>query len=373
MHIKRWVIKLSILLAVLLVLSGFGLAFAAFSAAPSPRDIVNQMVSTLQAASNGHAVIAFTGSTPDKNQSGTVEIWAKKLANSANPTLADYAFRVEVRNSSDAKMLGDIAIGDGTNFWGYSPSQKTVWTGTVTQLMQMHNDSSSATPETPQALVQKLFDTSNVTLAGTETVAGHSAYKLQFVPQAGKVPQAAAEATGSLWVDSARSLPLQAALNVGSTGKGNITATEIELNTDISKVSFAFSIPAGVKVVPIQDLQPQHLTLNDADKAAGFKVLKPAYIPSGATLVDVLKVGPTIVLRYESSQGSFSITQGVQNKTGALRSSGQSVTIRGTTGTIYTGSTGKELSLVWSENGRTYSVSGALSSQDAVKIAQSLQ
>ena len=87
--------KVAVLLAILLVLGGSGLAFAAFSAAPAPQDILTRAVSTLQAAQDGHAILQIQGTSPDKSGSATVEVWAKKLPAGSTP---DYEFRAVVRH-----------------------------------------------------------------------------------------------------------------------------------------------------------------------------------------------------------------------------------------------------------------------------------
>ncbi len=372
---KRMNLKVGILLAVLLALGGSTLAFAAFNAAPTPQDILNKAVSTLQAAQDGHAVVSIQGNTSDKSMSATVEVWAKKLSggDKLNGGTPSYAFRAEVRDTTDAQAKGAIAVSDGKTVWFYTPSNNTVRTGTVEQMRQMHDQNNSGI-NSPQDALAKLFDMSTVTLAGTESVQGHTAYKLQLVPKAGKAPQAAMGATGLVWVDTTRSLPLQASVNAGNTGQGRITATTLELNVGVSDDRFRFQVPAGAKVVQIADLQPQHVTLADVDKAAGFKVLKPSYVPAGSTLVDVVKMGKTVVLRYESSVGSFAIAQGAEEKNSATKPAGESVQVRGTTGTLVTRApSGKQVSLFWTEGGQMHSVSGALTSADALKIAQSLK
>ena len=237
----------------------------------------------------------------------------------------------------------------------------------------MQSASTDPLPDSPQALVQQLLQISSTTLAGTESVAGHSTYKLQLIPIANKAPQAALGMTGFVWVDQTNWLTLQASVNAGSTGHGTVTATTMELNVGVPASQFQFQVPAGVQVVPVQDKLPQHMNLSDAQKASAFKLLLPAYTPTDARLVDVFKVGQVIVLRYETSQGSFAVAEGIQNKTGPSGGTATSVSVRGTTGSSYLGQSGKEVLLVWTESGLNFSVSGALSSQDALKIANSLQ
>ncbi len=357
MQIKKW----AILLAVVLALGGSGLAFAAFNATPAPPDILTRAVTTLKNAQDGHAIVQIQGTTPDKSGSATVEVWAKKLSDGSG----NYKFRAEVRDASEAQAKGVIAVSDGKQFWVYDPAQNTVHTGPVDQMNQAGNKS-------PQDLVQELLDYSTATLAGTETVNGHSTYKLQLVPN-DKAPQAATGATGQVWIDQSSYLPWQANVNAGSMGQGQVMAQVLQLNVGVPDSLFQLQIPAGAKVVQVQDLKPQHVTLGDAQKTAGFPVLQPSYVPSGATLVDVLQTGHTVVLKYESSHGSFAIVESAERNGKRPSGSGTSVQLRGTAGTLVTNKAGNGVMLYWMESGREYSVGGALSSQDAVKVAESLK
>ncbi len=356
--------KLAVLLAVLLVLGGSGLAFAAFTNAPAPADILTRAVSNLQAVQDGHAILQIQGTTPDKSGSATIEVWGKKLSSASNPT---YEYRAVVNQASEAKEKGDIAVSDGKQFWFYSPAQNTVWTGSVAA---MQNYTHTLALDSAQEIVQQILNVSTVTLAGTESVQGHSTYKLQLVPNS-KAPAAAAGATGFVWIDQSSFLPVQGSVNGGSMGQGQVTAQTLELNAGVPANLFTFQVPAGAKVVQVQDLQPQHLTLSNASKAAGFTVLEPAFVPNGAKLVDVLKTGHTIVLRYESSQGSFAIAEGAEQRNGVPGTTGQSVSVRGTTGTLFVRDNTHVL-LTWKEKGLTFSVSGVLTRDQALQVAESL-
>ncbi len=353
--------KLALVLAVVLALGASGLvAFAAFSAAPAPADILTRAVTNLQNAQDGHAILQIQGTSPDQSGSATVEVWAKKVAAGSD----NYKYRVQVNNSTLTKYQGAVAVSDGTTFWAYLPISNTVYTGPVSQMDQSQH--------TPQELIQQLLDYTTPSLVSSAPVNGHSTYQLKLVPT-DKAPAAAAGATGQVWIDQSSYLPWQANVNAGSTGQGQITAQVLELNIGVSDDRFQFQIPAGAKVVQLKDLQPQHLTVNEAQTAAGFTLLNPSALPSGATLVDVLKAGNAIVYKYESPNGSFALEQRADAKGNLPATGGESVQVRGTTGTIYTSKDGSHLLLTWVENGHRYSVSGSISRADALKLAESLK
>ena len=365
--------RLLVLPVVILALGVGGLALAAFNGDPTPEDILTNVVETLDAAQDGHAVLHIEADTPDKSGWATLEVWGKKPPEGdAHPK-----FRAEVREASEAEAQGAVAVSDGAQFWLYVPARNTVWTGVVEE---MHNVEEMPAYEgklpfdTPQTFVDWLLQVSEVTLLGTEEIGGREAYTLQFVPRPEELPEVAATGgTGTAWVDQARWVPLQAAFDGGSIGQGQVTAELVELDVGLPDDLFTFQIPDGAEVVPVEDRMPQHLSLDEAETLADF-LLTPSHLPEGAALVDVVKMGDAIVLHYESAQGSFAVGQGTDGR--AVEpppASGEPVSLRGTTGTLFADEEGTKIFLAWTEDGRTFTVSGAISGEEALLVAESLQ
>ena len=362
--------RLLVLLVAILALGVGGLALAAFNGNPSPKEILTRTAETLDAAQDGHALLRVEADTPDKSGWATVEVWGKKPPEEDSD--AHPKFRAEVRETSDPEAQDAVAVSDGEQFWLYVPARNTVWTGAVEEM----RDHEGKPPfDSLQAVVDCLLQVSEATLLGTEEVEGHEAYKLQFVPRPEELPEAAAAGgTGMAWVDRTRWVPLQATFDGGSMGQGRVTAKRVELNVGLSDDLFTFQIPDGAEVVPVEDRKPQHLSLAEAEAAADFDLLTPSYLSEGATLVDVVKMGNTIVLRYESAQGPFAVSQGTDGR--AVEpppTSGEPVSLRGTTGTLFTNERGTKVFLVWTEGGRTFTVSGAISGAEALRVAESLR
>ncbi len=368
--------RLFVLLVAILALGVGGLALAAFNGDPTPEEILTRAVEILDAAQDGHAVLSIEADTPDRSGWATLEVWGKKPPE-GDPD-AHPKFRAEVREASEAEAQGAVAVSDGAQFWLYVPARNTVWTGVVEE---MHNVEEMPAYEgelpfdSPQTFVDWLLQVSEVTLLGTEEIGGREAYTLQFVPRPEELPEVAATGgTGTAWVDQARWVPLQAAFDGGSIGQGQVTAELVELDMGLSDDLFTFQIPDGVEVLLIEDRLPQHLSLDEAE--ADFDLLTPSHLPEGATLVDVMKMGDAIVLRYESAQGPFAVGQGTDGR--AVEpppASGEPVSLRGTTGTLFTNENeeGTKVFLAWTEDGRTFTVSGAISGEEALRVAESLQ
>ncbi len=378
--------RLLVLLVAILALGVGGLALAAFNGDPTPEEILTRAVETLDAAQGGHAVLSIEADTPDKSGWATLEVWGKKPPE-GDPD-AHPKFRVEVQETSEAEAQGAVAVSDGEQFWLYVPARNTVWTGAVEEMRDVpppfippnggERGGEGELPfDSPQTFVDWLLEVSEVTLLGTEEIGGREAYTLQFVPRPEELPEVAATGgTGTAWVDQARWVVLQAAFDGGSVGQGQVTVELVELDVGLPDDLFAFQIPDGAEVVPVKDRMPQHLSLDEAEAAVGFDLLTPSHLPEGATLVDVMKMGNTIVLRYESAQGPFAVGQGTDGR--AVEpppASGEPVSLRGTTGTLFTNENeeGTKVFLAWTEDGRTFTVSGAISGEEALQVAESLQ
>lgn len=362
-----------LLLVLILVLGAGGLALAAFNGDPTPEEILTQMVDRLDAAETGHAILTIEVDTDEKSGRASVEVWGQKPADTT--PAAHPKFRAEVLETSEPKAEGAVAVSDGETVWFYAPAKETVWTGSLETLHE--HDASGDRPdfESPQEAVDWLLEASEVTLLGTEQVADRDAYTLEFVPIAEKLPEAAAAgAVGTLWVDSSRWVPLQATFDAGSMGQGRVTAELVELDVDVSAELFTFQVPEDAEVVRLEDRMPQHLTLDEAEAAVEYDLLVPTAGPEAATLIDVVKIGDTIVLRYESADGPFAVSQGLDDKEMEPPSTtGESVAVRETTGTLYRNDAGTKVFLTWTEAGRTFTVSGAISAETALQIAESLQ
>ena len=374
--------RLLVLLVAILALGVGGLALAAFNGDPTPEEVLTRAVETLDAAQDGHAVLLVEADTPDRSGWATLEVWGKKPPEGdAHPK-----FRAEVRETSEAEAQGAVAVSDGEQFWLYVPARNTVWTGAVEEMRDAEqmpayegelpfDPSTGSGHRSLQTFVDWLLQVSEVTLLGTEEIGGREAYTLQFVPRPEELPEVAATGgTGTAWVDQARWVPLQAAFDGGSIRQGQVTAELVELDMGLSDDLFTFQIPDGVEVLLIEDRLPQHLSLDEAE--ADFDLLTPSHLPEGATLVDVMKMGDAIVLRYESAQGPFAVGQGTDGR--AVEpppASGEPVSLRGTTGTLFTNENeeGTKVFLAWTEDGRTFTVSGAISGEEALRVAESLQ
>jgi hypothetical protein len=100
--------------------------------------------------------------------------------------------------------------------------------------------------------------------------------------------------------------------------------------------------------------------------------LTPTSQPNEATLRETTNIGGAIVERYGLPDGrSFTIAQGRTSVNLAPAEGGESVTVRGVPGMLYT-EDGRTL-LNWSAGDIQYWIGGDLTGEEALAIAESLQ
>jgi len=285
---------------------------------------------------------------------------------------------------------GSVTVTNGKQIWQYNPEKKVVYTGAVT-----------ATTATPTAgtnsgvgggesqfilnLVQSVFTRSDATLVSSSAkVHGRDAYDVHVVPQSQTASASGGSGgvgnfnyVGEVYIDKATNLPLQMKLTITGFGQVLLDLPMLVLNPSIPDSTFTFVVPAGVKVLPLQQENATpgtgSLTLAQAQSQAGYHLLS---IPSTQTdyqLEGVTALGSPgsqiYTLNYTKGSTSFAISEGKPLANVPINS-GQKVSLRGTTGTLSTesGST----TLTWTENGVGITIAGPLSNDQVIAIAKLL-
>ena len=370
--------NLWLLVGIVILLAALLSAFVIMQ--PSAKDILIQTLETSKTINDAHAIIDVSVDSPEENASATVEVWGRHEENGPG------AFRLEVLETDKEEAVGAVIASDGETVWAYSPAEGKVFVGTAEEAkaameekQPMHDKFDMEEfehPETAEEAVDKLLEHFEAEKAGTETVAGQTAYQLELKPIPEQMPAEYAAVGGliNLWIDKNRSLPLAATYTGGSMGEINITALELEINAGVDEGLFSFEIPAGVEVVNFADLKPQSLTLDEAAASAEFEFLTPEVTPEGATLVDVLDVRGAIVQRYTLPDGgSFSIAQGQADNAPKPSTAEQAVEVRGVAGSLFVSEDGDRVLLTWSEGGVFFYVAGDITPDQALVIAESLK
>ncbi|HSG42744.1 MAG TPA: DUF4367 domain-containing protein [Anaerolineales bacterium] len=378
MNKKRniWIVGGAVLLLVLLVS-----AFVFMQ--PSAKDILVQTLETAKTIENGHAVVNIKVDSPEEKASAKIEVWGRHDDDESG------AFRLEVLETDKAEAVGAVIVSDGESVWAYSPAKNTVFTGTAEEakaameekqpMQEEFNIDEFDHPETAEEAVDKLLEYFDVSRTGTEQIADANAYQIELKPIPDQMPSEYTAVGGllNLWIDQNRSVPLAFEYTGGAMGELHVTTLELEINQGVDESLFTFEIPDGAEVVGFEDfadMKPESLSLDEAADSVEFAVLIPDVLPDGATLVDVLNVRGMIVQQYTLTDGgSFSVAQGQVEGANKPSTEEQTVEVRGVTGSLFVSEEHDKVLLTWSEDDVIFVISGSLTAEQALEIAESLK
>jgi outer membrane lipoprotein-sorting protein len=350
---RRWVVGLSILVMLSLFIGGC-------QSRPTAEEIVAKMQEVEASIDDAHAVVEFDAQAEGMDLDLVVEMWEKR----------PNKFRAEVLEASEDDLVGAVSVTDGQQVWLYHPGENEVVVG---ELGEMEGPTSPHEMiHLMEGMIQQVLDTCDVELVGEEDVTGVATYKLEFTPKEDGESVLPPGSKATLWVEQDRWIVLQAHLSGGILGEGWVRVHSFEFNAGVPDNVFQFEIPAGVQVTDIEDKQPQSLTLDEALAQAEFTMLVPAYLPEGATLIEVFSVDDAFVLRYDHSEVSFTIVQRSSSPAGEPPI-GEEVAVRGQTATLITDEGLGKSFLAWTEGGVDITIAGQISQEEIVKVAESLQ
>lgn len=376
-------------LLVLLLLAGCGGSStpqAQTKLTPSPTPIGGQgqqlltaMANKLNNAKTLHGIfnLAITG----QNFNGTVntEVWNEPPAKNRALALQSSLPQIEV---------GSVTVTDGKQIWQYDPAKKVVYNGPVTANANGTTNAGRGVGSGVDGgqsqfllnLVQTVFTRSDATLISSSATAnGHSVYELHIVPQGGAKNSSTGsfDYAGEVYIDKTSLLPVKVDLNIQGIGKVVLDLPTLELNKAFPDNTFVFVVPAGVKVLPLQQASATAgtgtLSLAQAQQQAGYHLLSIPGDQTDYVLQGVNALGAPgnqiYTLNYMRGNLSFSIAEGkpLANLPGAA---GQQVSVRGTSGTL--SSSNGVATLAWTEKGVGIQITGNLSNNQLQEIAKLL-
>jgi outer membrane lipoprotein-sorting protein len=351
---KLWLVY-SLLLVLSLPLAGCGQKITA-------EEIVAKMQETMESTQDAHAVVVVHVDAQGITLSATAEVWEK----------SPNKLRAEVLTASKPDLVGSTMVSDGKQGWYYDSRRDVVMVGTVDEI---------DTPVSPemlnelQEIIQEVLDVSDVKLEGEETIAEREAYRLVVSPKEEADQEILpGNGTATLWVDKEQWIVLKATYEASVFGQGSMEIQSFEMNPGLSDDLFTYEVPEGAEVIDVQAQEPVPLTLDEAKEQAGFPLLQPEYIPEGATLIEVFKMGDSIILRYDhSAEISFAIMQGTELASPPPLGESQNITIHGQSATAITDEASGNTFLYWTENDVTVTIAGHISLSEALQVAESLK
>jgi outer membrane lipoprotein carrier protein len=135
---------------------------------------------------------------------------------------------------------GDRVAADGSTLWFYLPSSAP---GQVIRMPYSGENASAVDPA--NQFLNSPRTRFTVSSAGSATLGGRATHAIMLVP---KRPNSAFT-SAKVWIDDADSSIRQFDLETSNGLKRHVVITSFTANPDLSRSSFRFSIPKGVKVV----------------------------------------------------------------------------------------------------------------------------
>ena len=270
--------------------------------------------------------------------------------------------------------VDSATVTDGKEIWQYDPVKNIVYKGPVTAT------TGTATPTTTSGgqsrlilnIVRTVFTHSDATLISSSAkVHGRDASDVHVVSQ-GQTATIVGAGQGNF------NLPLQVNLTIQGLGQVLLDIPSLALNQPIPASTFTFVVPAGARVLPLQQAnatpETGTLTLDQAQQQAGYHLLSIPSSQSNYVLNSVNALGAPgnqiYTLSYSKGGTSFTIAEG-RALANLPASGGQQVSLRGTTGTLTTSNGTTTLS--WTEKGVGIGITGnGLTSDQVISIAKLL-
>jgi outer membrane lipoprotein-sorting protein len=371
---RRPILPFTILLMFLLAACGSSSTSQA-PPTPTPTPAVGQELLTkaaqkLNTAKTMHAIFDITIAGPSLNGTINTEVWNESPGKSRTVVLQSTITQVPT---------GSITVSDGKQSWQYDPVKKVVYNGPVNS----NNSTTGLGRDQNQFImniVQSVFTHGNATLVSSNaSVEGHAAYDVRVESTAPRQSSSTRSNTfnynGDAYIDKTSMLPLRVKLTIPGLGQVTLDLPTLELNRPLAADLFTYVPPAGVKVLPFPKTTTADtgtITLAEAQQQAGYHLLSIPATQSQYQLQGVDALGAPgnqiFTLNYLKGKTTFAISEG--KSLANLPGSGQQVSLRGTKATLTTSS--GTMTLTWTEKGLGIQISGQLSNDEIVAIANSL-
>ena len=275
--------------------------------------------------------------------------------------------------------VGEITVSDGKQVWQYDPAKQVAYHASLSGT----NANTNAGQDTNQfllGLVRSIFSGSDATLVSSSaSVKGHAVYDVHVQNKRATTSSGTSGANGAqfnysgdVYLDRTSYLPVEVVLAIQGFGQATIDLPTLVLNKPVDEKLFTFVPPVGVKVLPFpaNTGESGSLTLAQAQQQAGYHLLSIPASQAAYALQSVDGLGAPgnqiYTLNYAYNGGTrFAISEG--KALANLPTSGQAVTVRGTSGTIAT--VGNTTTLSWTEHGVGVQIAGALSRSQLMAIA----
>ena len=270
-----------------------------------------------------------------------------------------------------AEMAGSVSVSDGETMWMYDPQQNTV-------MMMDMSDMPEQNEMDYLKLIEMMLNESDFSLAGVQKVDGRTTYVIDMSPKGES--DLGMFGDMKVWIDDETWMPLKMDMK-DANGNPMYSAEyrNFQINTGISDEEFQFEIPEDAKVQTMEEMmQPQAMTLEQAQEEATFDILVPSYLPEGYVFDNAMVIQgfvETVSLTYRNGDERLGISETVfedEPQTSPIMNNAEVVSINGVEGklvTIY----GDSKMLQWEIGNIQLTLSGSLDKDNLIQIAGSMQ
>ncbi|SNQ59144.1 DUF4367 domain-containing protein [Candidatus Methanoperedens nitratireducens] len=262
----------------------------------------------------------------------------------------------------------DIVVSNGTTMWLYNSTANEV---TIMELPKTEMDNPSQADY--GKIIKDMLKRNDIKMPGSEKIGDRDTFILELVPK--NLTNATFFINQKLWVDKETWMPLRME-TFDKDGKLMMTMEyrNVEFNTGIPDSEFEFKIPQGAKIVTKEITPPKETTLDEARGAVNFTVVAPEYLPEGYILdkVTVFKFGEiqSLSISYKNGDEMLSIYEANQSRN-VPKGKFETVKIKGIEARYMESDFSKSLSWTW--KGTEITISGTISKEELIKVAESIK
>jgi outer membrane lipoprotein-sorting protein len=274
-----------------------------------------------------------------------------------------------IEYSGPAELAGRVMVTNGSTMWRYDPAKNRV------TKMELQEAECGPFDMDYTEIIRSLLNETNLSYEGIESVNGRSAYVLNITPR--DETELVQDITSTrAWIDCEKWMLLGMEIY---DMDGNLAVKseyrDTTFNTGIPDSEFIFEVPEDAVVVEesFEDRMPREMTLEDARDNLSFDLKTPSYLPDGCEFDHVVVFGEyRVSLMYTNGSELLHISEWVSDAVDHIEpeiSDPEVVSINGTDGEF--GHVFDINTLRWDADGIEYSLSGTITKEEMLRVAES--
>jgi len=270
-----------------------------------------------------------------------------------------------------AELAGMVMVTNGSTMWRYDPAKNRV------TKMELRETECGPFDMDYTEIIRSLLNETDLSYEGTESVNGRSAYVLNITPR-GETELVQDITNTRVRIDCENWMLLGAEMY---DPDGNLAVKseyrDITFNTGIPDSEFIFEVSEDAVVVEesFEDRMPREMTLEEARNHLSFDLKTPLYLPDGCEFDHAVVVfgKNRVSLMYTNGSELLHISEWVSDAVDHIEpemGNPEVVSINGTDGEF--GSVFDINTLRWCVDGIEYSLSGTITKEEMLRVAESV-